>query len=132
MKYDELWKHRPYSADSSTYAQAAGMGSLYLWDDENEKIITLWTNEREKNENDKAHGKEGAKKRKTLYHLNTKEEKFKMLLEDALSKLGYKREDLLNNSGPKTIFNLYFYHQLEEYLNSDRAKAKYLKERSKT
>ncbi len=132
MKYEELWKHRPYSADSSTYAQAAGRGTLFIWDDENEKIIPLWTNEREKSFMDKVKDKDDdgslkKKKKDKFYHLNSKEERFKSMLDNVLSKIDYTRENLIHNAEGKTIFNLYFYHLLEEYLNSDKAKERYLK-----
>ena len=122
MEYEELWRHRPHSADSSTYAQDAGRGTIKIWDNAKEEIIRIWTNERENSYMEPDKDNETAD---DFYHLNTKDKRVNHLIDSVLSKIKYERDDLVNDSVAKTIFNLYFYHELEQYLNSPKAIKRY-------
>jgi len=95
-----------YSADSKTWADAAGYGDILYWDpDENEshKIYMGATN-RKDTESD--HYKRFAKK-----------DKLDAFLKDIF---GFEYNDLLIRSGNQNreIVNLYYYKQVEDYLTS--------------
>ncbi len=95
-----------YSADSTTWADAAGYGDILYWDpDENEshKIYMGATN-RKDTESDH-------------YKRFDKKDKLEAFLRDTF---GFEYNDLLIRSGAsnRRIVNLYYYKQVEDYLTS--------------
>jgi hypothetical protein len=95
-----------YSADSTTWADAAGFGDILYWDpDENEfHKINMGSTDRRDDEAD--HYKRFAKK-----------DKVEAFLKDTFN---YEYSDLLIKNGAynRHIVNLYYYKQLEDYLTS--------------
>lgn len=98
-----LAKHKPYSADASTWATAAGLMRIYYWDPEDKKeyLLGLKANEKDSGKNvsySRFHHKEG----------------FDRFLKDTF---GYDHEQLDFDSKARMIVNLHFFKQLEEILN---------------
>jgi hypothetical protein len=105
LDLDELIKHRPYSADAATWGHAAGNGNIMYWHpDENRKyIISVGSRDRD----DK------------VPHFKTFEHRDK--LEEFLhGTFNFGYEKLIRKGGAENrmIVNLYFYHLMENYLNS--------------
>jgi hypothetical protein len=105
LNWDELIKHKPDSADAATWGIAAGNGNIYFWDDDEKKkhIVKIGNRDR----NDKVpHFKEFEKREKLENFLD--------------KKFSWNYSDLLRKWGPekRMIVNLYFYKQMENYLNS--------------
>jgi hypothetical protein len=102
-----LLKHKYlYSADSSSYAQAAGLGNILYWDPIDKKECWIDLGEREK------------KKGKVIHF---KRFKHKRNLEDFLLKtFNYDYPDLLKSSEAKSIVNLFFFTQLENRTNQTK------------
>jgi len=98
-----LLEHKPYSADASTWAIAAGNGCFYYWDEEEKKEYTIYVGDSDKTPPGKKH----------FNQFQNREGLEKFLRE----KFGWTFKDLL--SGPvenKRILNLYFFRQLEDLL----------------
>ena len=96
-----LFGHNPYSADASTWANQAGMGSIYYWDpnDSRDYLINLGGREKKDDFNSFKHKAE---------------------LESFLSeKFGYDHSRLLTDHSARWIVNLYFFKQLEDILNAE-------------
>jgi hypothetical protein len=98
-----LIKHKPYSADSASWAHTAGLGVVSYFDPEENKEQKLYIGERETP--------------KGLTHINKfpKKEEFINMLDQ---QLGYDYDDLLLDYNAKRSVNLYFFQQLEDYINS--------------
>jgi hypothetical protein len=105
LDWEELKKHKPYSADASTWAIAAGNGNIFYWDNENKKNHTIQIGSRERADK--------------IPHFNDFEQKDK-LVEFLDGTFGWTYSDLLRKGGAerRMIVNLYFYHEMEKYLNS--------------
>jgi hypothetical protein len=106
LDWDELERHRPYSADSATWGHAAGNGNIMYWDpDENERH-TISVGSRDRNDN--------------VPHFKTFEhrEKLEEFLHNTFS---WDYGNLLRKGGAENrmIVNLYFYNEMEKYLNSN-------------
>jgi hypothetical protein len=105
LDWDVFKKFKPYSADSATWGIAAGNGNIYFWDDEELKIHTIKIGNRDRN--DKIpHFNDFEKRQKVEEFLNNK---FKWNYSNLLRKGGAEK---------RMIVNLYFYKQMENYLNS--------------
>ena len=104
LNRDILIKHRPFSADAASWAHQAGFGVVYYWDIEENKEQRLYIGERDKTP-------------KGIVHINQypKKADFKNMLEQ---KFGYDYQALLTDYNAKRNVNLYFFTQLEEYINS--------------
>jgi len=104
LNWEELKKHKLYSADATTWAVAAANGNILYWDSEEEKYHKISMGSR--NKDDKAP------------HFKTFEnrEKVEIFLKDTFE---YEYNDLLKKGGTerRMIVNLYFFKQMENYLN---------------
>lgn len=99
-----LKKHRPYSCDSASYALAAGYGNIFYWDSKNKQEHRIYLEERE-NKN---------KKIKKYSTFDLKEE-LDTFLYDTFK---FKYEDLICNAYNRYVVNLYYFQQIEDYINS--------------
>jgi len=96
---------KPYSADSASWAHNAAYGCIYYWDPGEEKEYQIYVGEKER-------------KDKKIVHFN--DFSLKADLESFLvEKFGYEHKDLLNSTNAKRIVNLYFFQQLEDYINAN-------------
>ena len=98
-----LFKHKPYSADASTFAQEAANGNILYWDPIDKKEYKINVGEREKKESNITHCKR-FKHRANL-------EKF---LRETFN---YGCQDLLTSYEAKSIVNMFFFHQLQDRVN---------------
>lgn len=100
-----LEQYRPYSADSSSWAQLSGKGgSIYYWRPNEKKSYIYYVGSKESDKNGPPH---------------IKRSQFWDEIEDFLHKtFGYNYPELLDNAIAKQVVNLYFYRQYEDYLNS--------------
>jgi len=99
-----LMTHRPYSADSTGYAQAAARGSILYWHPGEKKEYQIDVGERDKNDAKIPHFK------KFKYRREVEEFLFKTF--------NYEYRDLLVSTDAKWLTNCYFFKQLEDYINS--------------
>jgi hypothetical protein len=103
-----LFKYKPFSADASSWAKEAGQGSIYYWDEIDQKEYNIDIESRIK---------KGAKSsgKNVLYS----DFHHKMQLEEFLmNTFGYTHQTLLNVSLSRQIVNLYHLHQLQERINA--------------
>jgi hypothetical protein len=101
-----LYKHKPYSADSATWAHNAGYGSINYWHPGDETEYNIYLGEME-NTDDKR------------FYFNTF--KHKRDLEEHLhNEFKFEYEDLLKNTYNKWVVNLHYYRQLEELVNASK------------
>jgi len=98
-----LTNYKPYSADASTWATAAGLGRFYYWDPKDEKEYLIVLNSKEK-----ASGKT------IRYSEFPHKADLDRFLKDTF---GYEHEELVYGSEARMIVNLHFFKQLEEMLN---------------
>ena len=100
-----LINHKPYSADATTWAIQAGNGSIYYWDPLDQDDYLIYIGEREVKD----------KTIKTFdgFHHKTELEAF------LLEKFRYDRNDLLTSTEARRIINLYFFKQLEDFINTN-------------
>ena len=99
-----LIKFKPYSADASTWLKTAGFGRIHYWDPEDEKDYEI-----------KVDGAEAPKGKKAGW----KEFHHRRTLERFLNeKFGFSRNTLIADVSACRIVNLYFFKQLEDYINS--------------
>jgi hypothetical protein len=98
-----LVKYKPYSADASTWATAAGLGRFYYWDHEDKKEFLIVLNPKEK-----ASGK----------NISYSEFPHKANLDRFLKDtFGYDHSQLVADFQARMVVNLHFFKQLEEMLN---------------
>ena len=105
LDLDELKKHKPYSADSATWAHAAKHGNILYWDREEEIKYIIYAGSRDRSD--------------TVPHFKTFEHREKV--EEFLHEtFGYEYSDLLKKGGPekRMIVNLYFYNEIQVYLTA--------------
>jgi hypothetical protein len=105
LDLDELITHKPYSADAATWAHAAGNGNIMYWDPDEKERHTISVGSRDRDDN--------------VPHFKSFEHREK--LEEFLSNnFNYEYTDLLRKGGAerRMMVNLYFYNEMEKYLNS--------------
>jgi hypothetical protein len=103
-----LFKYRPYSADSSEWATAAGNGIIHFWNEDAKKEYYIWVGGRDKPPPKPVIPFKDFKHR----------EKLEAFLSDTF---GYSYPvDLMPLKAHlnRQIINLYFFKQLENYINS--------------
>jgi hypothetical protein len=100
-----LLNHKPYSADATTWAIQAGNGKIYYWDPIDEKDYLIYLGEREVKD----------KSIISFDNFHHKPELVSFLTE----KFSYDRNDLLTRYEARRIVNLYFFKQLEDYINAN-------------
>jgi hypothetical protein len=95
-----------YSADSTTWADAAAVGDILYWDPDENEFHKIYMGSTERGDSESDH-----------YKRFSKREKLDAFLKDTFD---YEYKDLLIKSGsePRYIVNLFYYKQLEEYLTS--------------
>ena len=98
-----LFKHKPYSADASTFTQEAADGDILYWDPIDRKECRINVGEREKKESNIIHFK-------TFSHKSNLEEFLK-------TTFNYDYQDLLTSHQAKSIVNMYFFTQLQNRIN---------------
>jgi hypothetical protein len=98
-----LAKHKPYSADASTWATAAGLGRFYYWDPEEKKEYLIVLNSKEK-----ASGKN------ISYSEFPQKAGLDRFLKDTFE---YDYSQLVADCQARMVVNLHFFKQLEEMLN---------------
>jgi hypothetical protein len=107
LSREMLRKHKPYSADSTGWATSAGTGDIHYWDKEEKEEQPLWVGGRDRQPKGKTHFHDFAKRKE---------------VEDFLDRtFGFKYPDDLVPDGStinRQLVNLYFYKELEEYINS--------------
>ena len=99
-----LIKHKPYSADASTWLKHAGFGLIYYWDSEDEKEYEI-----------KLEGGEAQKGKKVGWREFHHRRGLERFLDETF---GYSRNTLITDIPARRIVNLYFFKQLEDYINS--------------
>jgi len=105
LNREMLISFKPYSTDSATWAHAAGFGSILYWDPDEKKKYQIYM---------------GSKDKKEEGHVHYKKFEHKEKLETFLdSTFQYQYSDFLGRGGveKRQIVNLYFFKQLEDYLN---------------
>ncbi len=105
LDWEELAKRRPDSADAANWAHAAGNGNIMYWDTDEKKVHRVQIGNRDRRDN--------------VPHFKQYEHREK--LEDFLDRtFSWEYSDLLRKGGPekRMVVNLYFYNQMEIYLNS--------------
>ena len=110
LNLEMLHKHRPESADSSGWAQKAGMGSIYYWRPSENKSYSYDVGAVDSNTS-----------KKNLVKDSPFYDEIKAFWMD---KLHLTPEDVVSKSEAKYLCNLYFFTQLEEYLNSQDSETK--------
>ena len=105
-----LKKHRPFSADSASWAHNAGVG-----------VINYWRSSENKSYRYNVGGRDSVKGSQHI-KLSPFWDEIRAFLYDTFR---YEYNDLVNNYEARWILNLYFNHQFETYLNSldERQKA---------
>jgi hypothetical protein len=99
-----LQKHRPYSADAANWIHSAVKGIIHYWHIPELKEYTVYV---------------GGRERKTKTPVDVQNFHHKNSLEAFLSStFNYSLADLSgSNQEARGVVNMYFYHQLETYLN---------------
>ena len=95
-----------YSADSTTWSDAAGFGDILYWDPDEKDFHKIYMGSTDRRDGESDHYKRFAKK-----------DKVEAFLKDTFD---FEYSDLLTKSGAynRRIVNLYYYKQLEDYLTS--------------
>lgn len=101
-----LYKHKPYSADSATWAHNAGFGSINYWHPGDEREYNIYLGEMDK-PNDKR-----------LYFNKFKHKKD--LEEHLHNEFKFEYGDLLKNTYNKWVVNLHYFRQLEDLVNASK------------
>lgn len=105
LNVKRLIKYRPYSADSASWAHTAGAGdSINYWRSSENKSYTFKVGTRDSTVSHKNHIK--------------KSPFLDEIIEFLRDKFDYGYEEILNDSQKRWIVNLYYYVQLENYINS--------------
>jgi hypothetical protein len=106
-----LITHKPYSADSTGYAESAKRGTILYWHEGEQKEYGLDLGERDRKADEKP-GKGGGK------IVKLKDFKYRKEFEEFLFKtFKYRTRDLIASSEAKWVVNCYFMKQLEDYIN---------------
>lgn len=99
---DMLRKHKPYSADASSYAKEAGTGEILYWDPIDKKEYKIYDGKRDKKQGGFIHFQK-------FHH--------KAELEKMLHDFGYTYQKILTSSEAEWVVNMFFYTQLEKAIN---------------
>ena len=93
-----------YSADSTTWSDAAGFGDILYWDPDENEFHKIYMGSTDRRDDESDHYKRFAKK-----------DKVEAFLKDTFD---FEYSDLLTKSGAynRRIVNLYYYKKLEDYL----------------
>jgi hypothetical protein len=104
--FEKLKSVMPYSADSTTWADAAGFGDILYLDPDDHQFHKIYMGSKDRRDGESDHYMRFEKKDKVADFLR--------------STFGYEYSDLLVRSGAtaRRIVNLYYYKQLEDYLTS--------------
>ena len=102
----ELKISRPYSADSTTWANEAGFGDILYWDPDEKVDHKIYMGATDRKDADTDH-----------YQRFAKKDKVEAFLKETF---GFEYDDLLKKDGAdnRRIVNLYYYKQIEDYLTS--------------
>lgn len=108
-----LIKHRPDSADASSWLRAAVYGMVHYWHPEEHKEYRIYVGEGE------------IKNRSIVRYTNFKyKDRLDSLLTDVFK---YTAQDIVTSLEARSMLNLYFYKQLEDYINKvSLTKIKYI------
>jgi len=101
-----LFKHKPYSADSSSFEQEAGRANIFYWDPIDKKEYSIDVGEREKKGSKVIHCKR--------FHHRANLEKF------IYKTFNYRCQDLLTSPEARPIVNIYFFKQIENRINQSK------------
>ena len=95
-----------YSADSTTWSDAAAFGDILYWDPDENEFHKIYMGSTDRRDDESDHYKRFAKK-----------DKVEAFLKDTFD---FEYSDLLIKSGAynRRIVNLYYYKQLEDYITS--------------
>ncbi len=95
-----------YSADSTTWSDAAGFGDILYWDPDENEFHKIYMGSTDRRDDESDHYKRFAKK-----------DKVEAFLTDTFD---FEYSDLLTKSGAynRRIVNLFYYKQLEDYITS--------------
>jgi hypothetical protein len=99
-----LFRHKPYSADSSVAAQDAKVGNIMYWDPIDNQEYNIDLGARDKKKDNSVHLKD-------FHH----QKELTIFLEEIFS---YRYQDLLNDRVARQIVNMYFLWQLEDRVNN--------------
>lgn len=108
LNREVLTKYRPYSADASSWAVEAGLGSIYYWDEIDQQEYSIDLETRIKKDK-KSSGKN------VFYSKFHHKEQLKEFLSNTFN---YSYEDLLSAALPREMVNLYYLRQLQDIINS--------------
>ena len=97
-----LTKHRPESADASSWIKAAVYGIIHYWHPEENREYKIYAGAQDKSKTIRA------------YHNFQHKEQLEELL---ASTFKYSPQDIMSSTEARAMVNLYFYKQLEDYLN---------------
>ena len=101
-----LFNHKPYSADSASWAHNAGFGSIFYYHPDEDKEYNVYLGEMESTED------------KKLYFSDFKYKK--ELAEHLPNEFNFEYEDLLKSSYNKWVVNLHYFRQLEDLVNASK------------
>jgi len=102
--------HKPYSVDSATWAHAAAFGNILYFDPVEEKEHKIYVGEKERPK----------EKKYIFYEKFYKKDNVAEFLRETF---GYTYADLLNAKEPQFMVNMYFFTQLEDFLNRKEQEA---------
>jgi hypothetical protein len=97
-----LARHKPESADASSWLKAAVYGIIHYWNPEESQEYKIYAGAQDKSKTIKA------------YHNFQHKEHLEELL---ASTFKYSPQDIMSSTEARAMVNLYFYKQLEDYLN---------------
>jgi hypothetical protein len=105
FRRDMLFNHKPYSADAASFIHQARFDLIYYWDEINHEEYTVRVGKSVGTPDSNIPTFAKFPHRKAL-------EKF------LKTRLGFTRDDLLGDEDNMRIVNLYFFSQLEAYINA--------------
>lgn len=104
VNIEMLKKHRPYSADSAGWAHQGGYGGIYYWIPSENKSATLSV---------------GSVNTPASKKISIKKSKYRDEIEVFLREMfGYTFDSIISDPKQRWVVNLYYYTQVEAYLNS--------------
>jgi hypothetical protein len=106
LEREMLFKHKPYSADSSSFTQEAANGNILYWDSVDKKEYKINVGEREKKGSNVIHYQN--------FHHKANLEKF------LKTTFNYGYQDLLTSHQAKSIVNIFFFTHLQDRINQPK------------
>lgn len=101
-----LKKHKPYSADSAGYANKTKHGEIVFWDPDEKKEYKIYVGSRDRKTNSPVHFEKFPNKKK---------------VEEFVSKtFNLRVQDLYTDLEASWMVNMYFFHQLENFINKSK------------